>query len=159
MTIHQSFSTHIIAYIAISVILILTVETRISVGNRQQEFEVDGHGLPDEHQSTNEEDYDNLVRLVRSAPSDEVYKDGILRSVRSMQDSYPQLQAYGRSRMFDTRDKEMSMPLRSVPANGGEMIRTMRSGKSPDIRTDGILRSVRSGAPYDLFEKGILRSV
>merc|ERR1712106_1254046 len=116
MTIHQSFSTHIIVYIAISVILILTVETRISVGNRQQEFEVDGHGLPDEHQPTNEEDYDNLVRLVRS--------------VRSMQDSYPQLQAYGRSRMFDTLDKEMSMPLRSVPANGGETIRTMRSGKS-----------------------------
>ena len=80
-----------------------------------------------------------------------------------MQDNSPQLQAYeygnGRSRMFNMPDTEMSMPLRSVRANGGEMIRTMRSGKSPDDRADGILRSVRSGAPYDMFEKGLLRSV
>ena len=47
-----------------SAILILTVEAGISVGNRQQVMEVDGHGLPDEYQSANEEDYDNLVRLL-----------------------------------------------------------------------------------------------
>ena len=111
---------------------------------------VNRRGLADGYQTEDDSEYNNI------------YRSGMLRSVRSMPVSslqFYQEHGKGGSNRFDILDTDLPRAVSSGPTTAEDMIRTMRSGLPYGIRTGGILRSVRSAAPFDLYRKGILRSV